>query len=85
MWGNGVDGCLGHGDEEDQCAPKRVDALRDEWVVAVTCGVRHTIAAVRDGGVFGWGFVDGLGLPEAAAAVPDDGDCVFTPCRYKQL
>ena len=56
-----------------------------KWVVAVTCGIRHTIAVVRDGGVFGWGHAKGLGLPEADAAVPDDGECVFTPCRYSEL
>ena len=84
-WGDGERGRLGHGDEANQLTPKRVDYLRDAWVVAVTCGKRHAMAVVRDGGVFGWGYVDGLGLPEAAAAVPDDGDCVFLPRRYEQL
>lgn len=60
------------------------DYLRDEWVVAVTCGNCHAMVVVRDGGVFDWGYVDGLGLPEADAAVLDDGDFVF-PCRYQQL
>ncbi len=46
-------------------APKRVEALQDEWVVAVSVGVFHTIAVARDGGVFGWGAADGLGLQEA--------------------
>ena len=85
-WGtDGQFGRLGHGDKTGQLAPKRVEALRGEWVVAVTCGLHHTIAVTRDGGVFGWGKADRLGLPEAAAAVPDDGDCVLTPCRYQQL
>ena len=84
-WGCGSHGVLGHGDESHQLAPKRVDALKDEWVVAVTFGISHTIAAVREGGVFGWGLVDGLGLPEAAATVPDNGDCILSPCRYQQL
>ena len=86
-WGDGECGRLGHGDEADKHAPKRVEALRDECVVAVTCAHRHTVAATRDGRVFGWGYVHGLGLPEAAATVADDGDgyCVFSPCRYQQL
>jgi hypothetical protein len=41
------------------------------------------MAVVRDSGVFGWGYVKGLGLPEAAAALRDDGDCVFWPVRYQ--
>ena len=84
-WGEGQSGRLGHGDKSDQLAPKRVEGLRDEWVIAVTCGNRHAMAVVRNGGVFGWGYVKGLGLPEAAAASPDDGDCVFSPVRYQQL
>jgi hypothetical protein len=84
-WGDGESGRLGHGDDAKQLAPKRVDNLRDEWVVAVTCGNRHAMAVVRDGGVFGWGCVDGLGLPEAEFSVRDDGGVVFLPCRYQQL
>jgi hypothetical protein len=65
--GDGKSGRLGNGDEADQPAPKRVDALRDECAVAVTCGKRHAIAVVRGGGVVGWDYVGGLGIPEAAA------------------
>ena len=84
-WGNGESGRLGHGDDADQLAPKRVETLRNEWVVAVTCGECHTIAAARDGGVFGWGYVKGLGLPEADATAPNDGYCVVFPRRYREL
>ena len=84
-WGCGARGRLGHGDEDVQLAPKRVDVLRDEWVVSVTLGSHNGIAVVRDGGVFGWGYGDGLGLQEAAAAMPNDGNNVFSPCRYQQL
>lgn len=34
------------------------------------------MAVVCDGGVLGWGYVKGLCLPGAAAAVQDDDDCV---------
>ena len=63
--------------------PNRVEGLRGEWIVAVSIG-RYvgTIAVTRSGTVFGWGYVKGLGLPEAAA---DDGERVFSPCRYQQL
>jgi hypothetical protein len=85
-WGDGECGKLGHGDEAEQPAPKRVEALRDECVVAVTCGKRHTVAVVRGGGVFGWGYVGGLGMPEAAANMGNNGDeCVFSPSRYQKL
>ena len=65
MWGGGDFERLGHGDEADQLAPKRVEALQDEWAVAVFSGSYHTIVVTRDGGVFSWGGVGGLGLPEA--------------------
>jgi alpha-tubulin suppressor-like RCC1 family protein len=86
-WGNGECGRLGHGDEADQFAPKRVEALQNEFVVTVTCAYRHTMAALRDARVFGWGYFLGLGFPEAYATVANDSDacCVFTPCRYQQL
>jgi len=53
-WGNGYHGRLGHGDDAEQHVPKRVEALRDEWVVAVSSSNWHTTAVSRDGGVFGW-------------------------------
>ena len=84
-WGNGECGRLGHGDEAEQFEPKRVEALRDAWVVAATLGNCHTIATVRDGGVFAWGLAAGLGLSEASTAVLDGDECVFFPCRYQQL
>ena len=46
-WGGGYCGRLGRGNVADQIAPKRVEALRDEWVVAVFAGVYHTIAVTR--------------------------------------
>ena len=95
-WGRGDCGRLGHGDEADQLAPKRVEALQDEWVVAVSPATCHTIAVTRGGGVFGWGAADGLGLPEAATVVvvrPGEDDdeedeeqvCIMSPHRYPQL
>ena len=90
MWGGGEDGRLGRGDTADQLAPKRVEALRDEWVVAAAVGDMHAIAVTRDGIVFGWGAADRLGLPEAAAVVHEDHDgdgatTIMLPCHYPQL
>ena len=53
-WDHGNFGRLGHGDTAAQFAPKRVEALRDKWVVAVSLKYcLRTIAVTRDGGVFG--------------------------------
>lgn len=55
-WGSGVDARLGHGDCVDQFAPKCVEALRGELIVAVSAGMLSTIAvSTHDCGVFGWG------------------------------
>jgi alpha-tubulin suppressor-like RCC1 family protein len=46
---------LRHGDEEDQAAPKRVEALRDVRVSSVRVGDRHAIVLTEEGQVYGWG------------------------------
>ena len=99
-WGSGENGQLGHGDTADELAPRRVDALyfQGDWVVAVAAGSAHSLAVTRDGGVFGWGVADGLGLPHAqtvsvqrpdAAEEDDEEDgsqlCVLSPHRYPHL
>ena len=86
-WGRGHEK-LGHGDIADQLAPKRVGALRDEWVVAVSVGMHHTIAVTRGGSVFGWGAAGGLGLQNAPTAVNGEEDValsIMLPSRYPQL
>ena len=95
-WGDGRFGKLGHGDTDDQLAPKRVDALLGERVSVVSSGCKHTIAVSRDGSVFGWGKAEGLGLPKSAAAFRQyfidaegnplwDYGCVVSPHRYAKL
>ena len=54
-WGNGGFGKLGHGDEQRQLLPKKVEALAGQRVVAVSAGVRHSIALTAGGAVFTWG------------------------------
>ena len=57
-WGRGDYGRLGHGDEDNQHTPKRVDALASVSVRALACGMRHTAALTSDGTVYTWGRGD---------------------------
>jgi len=54
-WGNGFYGKLGHGDEQQQLLPKKVEALAGQRVVAVSVGEDHSLALTADGGFFTWG------------------------------
>merc|ERR550514_993284 len=54
-WGYGVCGQLGHGNQQNQLLPKKIEALADQRVVAVSAGERHSLAITADGAVFAWG------------------------------
>ena len=54
-WGEGNFGCLGHGDEQDQPLPKKIEAFAGQRVVAVSAGEYHSLAITADGAVFTWG------------------------------
>ena len=54
-WGDGEDGPLGHGDEQNQLLPKKVEALAGRRVVAVSAGTYHSLARTADGAVLTWG------------------------------
>jgi alpha-tubulin suppressor-like RCC1 family protein len=57
-FGNGDDGCLGHGDEESVTLPERVQALspaRGEVVTEVSAGELYAMALTTEGEVFVWG------------------------------
>ena len=56
-FGLGLYGQLGHGDEENQLAPRRVPAagFNGERVVMVAAGNEHTVALSEAGHVFTWG------------------------------
>ena len=54
-WGDGLYGRLGHGDEQDQLLPKKIEALAGQRVVAVLAGGHHSLARTADGAVFTWG------------------------------
>jgi len=46
---------LGHGDQQSQLLPKKVEALADQRVVAVSAAHAHSLALTADGAVFTWG------------------------------
>jgi len=54
-WGGGDYGRLGHGDEQDQLLPKKVEALAGQRVVAVSAGLVHSLALTGDGFLWSWG------------------------------
>jgi hypothetical protein len=52
-WGNGENGRLGHGDDDDEYVPRAVEVLRKRKIQKCICGPRHTFAITslqhRDG------------------------------------
>uniref|UniRef100_UPI00398F6BD1 serine/threonine-protein kinase Nek8 isoform X1 n=1 Tax=Pristiophorus japonicus TaxID=55135 RepID=UPI00398F6BD1 len=63
-FGNGSNGCLGHGTFNDVTQPKIVEALLGYEIAQVSCGASHVLAATNDREVFSWGRGDNgrLGL-----------------------
>jgi len=55
-WGDGGFGRLGHGDEQNQLLPKRIEAFAGRRVVAVSAGAGHSLAFTASGPVFSWGL-----------------------------
>ena len=58
-WGSGDSGRLGHGNQQDQLLPKKVEAFAGQCVVAVSAGVYHSLALTADSAVFTWGKGEG--------------------------
>ena len=78
-WGRGKHGQLGHGDEDNQHTPKRVEALASTCVRALACGAFHTAALTSDGAVYTWGECDHGQLGHG------DTDDQHTPKRVEAL
>ena len=48
---------MGHGDEQSQLLPKKVEAFAGRRVVAVSAGLAyHSLAITADGAVWSWGY-----------------------------
>ena len=54
-WGQGDVGALGHGDDQDQWQPTKVETLAGRRVVAVSAGREHSLALTADGAIWSWG------------------------------
>ena len=54
-WGEGSDGKLGHGDEQIQLLPKKVETFAGQRVVAMSAGDCHSLAITADGSAWSWG------------------------------
>jgi len=54
-WGDGGHGRLGHGDDQAQWQPKKIEALAGQRVVAVSAGGWYSLALTADGAVWSWG------------------------------
>jgi len=67
---------LGHGDNEPQATPKRVEGLFGARVAAVAISGYHTLAVDEDGVVWAFGVRSGLGLDNPS---PEDVRFVTTP------
>lgn len=80
-WGAGHLGRLGHNGTADQPAPKRVKALQNEWMVAVSRQVPYHCGHAQSG-------AEGLSLREAANSEDEEDDVVLfitLPCHYQKL
>ena len=53
-WGGGNKGKLGHGDEQNESAPRRVEAL--QAVAGISAGGAHSAAWSAEGAMWTWGF-----------------------------
>jgi len=51
----GYPGKLGHGDEQTQLLPKKIEAFAGRRVVAVSAGPGHSLAFTADGAAWSWG------------------------------
>ena len=57
-WGWGGEGRLGHGDQQNQLLPKKIEAFAGQRVVAVSAGCDHSLTITADGAVWSWGYGD---------------------------
>ena len=81
---NGSFFILGHGVNEPQATPKRVEGLGGAKVAAVALSGFHTLAVDEDGVVWAFGMRSSLGLDDPNLD-PEDAHFVKTPTRIPTL
>uniref|UniRef100_A0A8C3UYU2 Regulator of chromosome condensation 2 n=1 Tax=Catharus ustulatus TaxID=91951 RepID=A0A8C3UYU2_CATUS len=78
-WGRNEKGQLGHGDTKRVEAPRPIEALAGESIVAAACGRNHTLALTESGSVFAFGEnkLGQLGLGNQTDAVPSPTQILY--------
>ena len=86
-WGIGNYGNLGHGDTQDQVAPKSILSLKSEVVRMVAAGAKHSLAVSQSGDVWSFGHGDngrlgnnvtrGSLVPERTQGKVTTENCIF--------
>lgn len=82
-WGESDSGCLGLGEQvamDGVSRPTEIGALRDEHVVSVSAGTRHSGAVTDRGDVFLWGSNE---YGQLGIGVSEDDDRVWEPVKLK--
>ncbi|XP_069767306.1 serine/threonine-protein kinase Nek8 isoform X3 [Narcine bancroftii] len=82
-FGNGSNGCLGHGTFNDVTQPKIVEALLGFEIAQVSCGASHVLAATNDREVFSWGRGDNGRLGLETQESHSSPQQVSTPPEYE--
>lgn len=77
-WGNGLAGCLGHGDRTSRLTPTTVDGLRSVCATVAECGAYHSAVVTLDGGLWTWGRGDAGQLGLASARLERDSVGCFS-------
>ncbi|CBZ49869.1 hect E3 ubiquitin ligase, related [Neospora caninum Liverpool] len=84
--GLGLNGRLGHGDEEDRHLPTPVHALENLNITAIACGAHHTACVTSGGTLYMWGGAAfgklGLGSTRGSQLLPKH---VGGPLRNKTV
>lgn len=72
-WGRGAMGQTGHGTQEDESYPRRIDGLSRSVICDISCGGNHSLAIDVDGKMYSWGRGnDGrLGTGKENSLVPE--------------
>jgi alpha-tubulin suppressor-like RCC1 family protein len=55
-WGMGSCGRLGHGSEDDEMLPRRIESLRNCNIISIAAGYDHSAAISAEGRLWMWGF-----------------------------